>query len=299
LFHSSHPYILTYVDSFDTEDSVLLVTEPCTPLEIWLKKVVDDPTVGKQNLFSELTWGFKCILKALEFLHSNCNLIHGNLGLHSIFITPNGDWKLGSLELACNVTSADDLSLFLPNHFILDSSYISPERQKLKDNDQSKVGEVLKARVPPYYIDMYSFGQCVTKAFILCKEEMQGSLEKYILLTLNPDIKKRPQAKKLLTTSIFNSDYIKILESIQEFSLKNPKEVLEAIGQLDPLLPQMANSICGHKLLPSVNKVLQISINDFQNRDAREGARQVMFVYYFFYSLTFCDSFYLVDCHLH
>lgn len=262
----------------DTEESVILVTEPCTPLEIWLKKVVNDPSVPRQNLFSELTWGFKCVLKAVDFLHSNCSIIHGNLGLHSIFVTPNGDWKLGSFELACNVNSPEDLSLFIPNHFILDASYISPERQKLKDlHDQRVIDEVLKPKVPPFYIDMYSFGQCVTKAFIICQEELHGSLEKYIALALNPDIKKRPQAKKLLTTSVFNSDYIKILENIQEFSLKNPKEILEAIGQLDSLIPQMAISICNYKLLPSVNKVLQISVNDFQNRDAREGARQVTF----------------------
>jgi hypothetical protein len=95
-------------------------------------------------------------------------------------------------------------------------------------------------------------------------------------LTVHNDIKKRPLAKKLLTTATFTSEYIQILESVQEFSVKGPKEILEAIAQLDPLLPQMAISICAHKVLPSLCKVLQIAINDFQIRDSRETARQVV-----------------------
>ncbi len=274
---SRHPYILTYVDALEEEESTVLVTEPCTPLEVWVKKVAHDPSIPKQNLFSELTWGFRCILKAIDFLHANCSLIHGNLGMHSIFVTPNGDWKLGSFELACNVTNNDDITHFINHHLILDKSYIAPERLTLTSTsfDSVKIEEVLKAKVPPFYLDMYSFGQCVSKTFQLADEELKGSLEKYITLTIHNDMKKRPKAKKLLETSIFNSDYIKILENVQEFSLKNPKEILEAIGQLDPLIPQMAIAICNHKLLPSVCKVLQISTNDFQNRDAREGARQV------------------------
>ena len=259
----------------DTEEDVILITEPCTPLEIWLKKVVHDPLVPKQNLFSELTWGFRCILKAIDFLHANCSLLHGNLGLHSLFVTPNGDWKIGAFELSCNVNNGDEVDAFISNHLMLDNAYISPERSKLTSHDTQKIEEVLKAKVPPYYIDMYSFGQCVSKTFVLADEELKGSLEKYITLTIHPDMKKRPKAKKLLETAIFNSDYIKILENIQEFSLKNPKEIIESIGQLDPLLPQMAIAICNHKLLPSVCKVLQISINDFQIRDSREAARQV------------------------
>jgi SCY1-like protein 1 len=82
----------------------------------------------------------------------------------------------------------------------------------------------------------------------------------------------------LLQTSTFNSDYINILENVQEFSLKGPKEILESIKLLDPLLPQMPVAICSHKVLPNICRVLQISLNDFQNRDARENCRQAIVV---------------------
>ncbi len=255
-----------------------MVTESCTPLEQWLKNVVSDPKIPKQYLFYELAWGFKCVLQALEFFHSNCSLFHGNLSLQSIFVTPNGDWKLSGLELACNVNNNDEITQFITNHFILENDYISPERSTLRDHDAGKIESVLKAKVPPYYIDIYSFGICVEKAFKICNETITGSFEKHITLTIHQEVRKRPTAKKLLQTSTFNSDYIKILESVQEFSVKNPKEILESITQIEPLLPQIAISICNYKLLPGVCKVLQLSIVDFQNRDLREQSRQAIVV---------------------
>jgi hypothetical protein len=137
-----HPYVLTYVESIEIEDSVVLVTEQCTPLEIWLKKVRNDPAIPKQNLFSELTWGFKCVLKAIDFLHSSCSLLHGNLGLHAIFVTPNGDWKLGAFELATNVEAADNISQFLSHHTMLDGFYLSPERKTLGSDSVDSVLKV-------------------------------------------------------------------------------------------------------------------------------------------------------------
>lgn len=270
-----HPYVVSFLDSLETEEALILVTEAVTPIDIWLKQLVKDLNMSPTNLIQELTWGFKCILKALDFLHSQGGLFHGNLGLQSIFISQNGDWKLSSFELACNPNNIEDVNHFVSNHFILENSMISPERNGLRPGDSSKIDLALKSKVPPFYIDMYSFGQCMQKAFRLVGAELSGSLEKYIALTVSPDMKKRPTAAKLLGTASFNSDYIKILENVQEFSVKGPKEILDAIKELDPLLPQMTTAICTHKLLPNVCRVLQIAVNDYQNRDARESCRGV------------------------
>lgn len=52
-----HPSVLTYVDSLDTEEALMLVTEQCTPLQKWLDEVNSNPSTNKQNLVYELTWG--------------------------------------------------------------------------------------------------------------------------------------------------------------------------------------------------------------------------------------------------
>lgn len=294
-----HPNVLTYMDSLDSDEALLLVTEQCTPLQQWLQEVNSNPATSKQNLVYELTWGnmcflilvsrmltrfvsigFKGILKALDFLHSNCSLIHGNVGPHSIFITQNGDWKLGAFELACNVNNTDEVDYFCNNHNILETSLQPPERVGLRPGDSGRIDTALKSKVPPYYLDVFSFGRSVERVFEDTSTDLTGSLSKYVATTVSSDMKKRPQAAKLLQAAVFNSDYIKILENVQEFSIKGQKEILESIKELDPLLPQMTVPICSHKVLPSVCKALQIAVNDFQNRDAREGCRQVSLVFH-------------------
>jgi hypothetical protein len=243
-------------------------------------------------LFHELIWGFRCILKGLEFLHSNCFSIHGNLNFSSIFICSNGDWKLSCFELLCNVNHSDDMLSFLAYHYIIgDKEWISPERASLTDNSHHQIGsnntadsqeknieEIMKSSNPPYYLDIYSFGKIIQKVFTSChitlsKEDL--SFKNYLLLMVGSTYKKRPTAKKLLSLSTFHSNYMKILENIQEFSLKSNKEILESIEQMNPLLSFITVSICNYKLLPNIMRILQMNINDYSNRDAREGVRQV------------------------
>ncbi len=45
-----HPYVLTFVDSLENEESVLLVTESCIPLEKRLAELTKDTSLAKQNL---------------------------------------------------------------------------------------------------------------------------------------------------------------------------------------------------------------------------------------------------------
>jgi hypothetical protein len=62
--------VLTFLESADIEDSILLVTEQCTPLEQWLENVnIDDATPEvKESTVQELLWGFRCILNGLQVL---------------------------------------------------------------------------------------------------------------------------------------------------------------------------------------------------------------------------------------
>ncbi len=259
------------------EDSLALVTESCVPFEVWLKSIRDGGISGesKQNLTQEIIWGFRCVLLALSFLHSNGSLLHGNLGLQSIFVVPGGDWKIGSMELACNMGIAEDMDYFVRNHTALGKPFASPERQTLRVGDAATNDAVLKAKLPPYYIDIYSLGQCIQATFNALDLEMPASLEKYLALMLHAEIRKRPTALKLSQSAVFSSEYVRLLESISELPLKSSKEALEVMGQLEPKIAALSKSMCAHKILPNVCRSLQMAINDFPNRDAREACRQV------------------------
>ena len=49
-------------------------------------------------------WGLFQIASALQFLHRDCQLLHGNPVLgYAIFTDRSGEWKLGGFELVCSL----------------------------------------------------------------------------------------------------------------------------------------------------------------------------------------------------
>jgi hypothetical protein len=61
-----HPYVLTYIDSLDVEDSLMLVTEQCVPLSQWLNSIYVTSS-SAENLVIELTWGKIALFDSLSF----------------------------------------------------------------------------------------------------------------------------------------------------------------------------------------------------------------------------------------
>eukprot|EP01038_Epipyxis_sp_PR26KG_P008742 gene8742-11813_t len=264
-----HPFVVNFLESIELEDSILLVSESCIPLDTWLKSVQDRPdssiTSQSQSIIQELYWGFKCILMALDFLHLKCQMVHGYLGFHAIFVTASGDWKLSAFDLAGNICNSNDFEFLYRNQSLLPKKYQSSERSKLDFSS-------LKAL--PYHIDIYSFGQCMNDAFNNLGIEIPQNLSKLIMSMTSADVKKRPSSNKLLSNPCFNTESIRLLESIGELNLKTPKEQMEVFNQIEPRVNELASSICVYKIVPCLIQTLQISVNDFANRDARETCRQ-------------------------
>ena len=92
---------------------------------------------------------------------------------------------------------------------------------------------------------------------------------------VHAEMKKRPSAQKLMQCSMFNSEHLLFIESIGELSLKAPREFLEVISKMEPKVAGLSRAVCAHKILPNLARTLQIAVNDFPLRDAREGCRQV------------------------
>jgi SCY1-like protein 1 len=262
-----HPYILTFLDGADLEDSLVLVTEQCIPLEKWLKNSqieYENNNNDKQPLIQELLWGFRCILNALMFLHFNCSLSHGFLGLHSIFVCNSGDWKIGSLDLACNLKNDDDISFARTHCHLLQKPYIPPERLQSSWD----------ASVPIGSADIYSLGQCMQKSFNLVDLDIPVEFSKYLQKMISMEAKRRPSSSQLSKLPIFNSDHINLLLSLGELSIKPANESIQILGQVASQIQNIPKSVCIYKILPSVAKSLRMAINDFSNRDSRESCRQ-------------------------
>lgn len=272
-----HPYILSYIESADYDDSLVLVTEGCTPLEKWLLNAAKNEAarsgLDTDSLQQEILWGLKCVLEALQFMHTN-SLVHNYLGMHSIFVAKSGDWKIAALDLVGNVTLEDDFNFLKTYAGLLPRPYISPEREQplLRATDADKAGKLAVGSAA----DMYSLAYCIKNSFFIAKLAVPEGLSKYFVRMMSVDPKRRPTASQLIKCPVFTSESIKLMASLGELAaLKPANESLEILGQLSEKVPILPMSICVHKILPSLARTLQMACTDFTNRDSRESCRQV------------------------
>jgi serine/threonine protein kinase len=153
--------VLGFIDSTDLEDQLILVTEYCTPLSVWLSNQLATTVTAEDRalLFEECLWGFKCVLTALSFLHTAGNMTHGYLGPHAIFVCKTGDWKLGAFELSANSSNSADTSIVLQHGHLLERAYQAPER---------KIIDEAALRNPVGSADIYSLSQVSLFSKYLC-----------------------------------------------------------------------------------------------------------------------------------
>lgn len=165
-----HPHILTYIDSLEVEESLMLVTEPCLPLDIWLSNKKNEQTTDNseedhdRNLIDELTWGLKCVLRALEFLHNNCNLTHNALTTQAIFVTPNHDFKLANFEFS--LTATEKVDVYSQYAHFFDKFYLAPELKKIDLSSVQKV-ELFFREELANRVDIFAFGQLQSRVLSL------------------------------------------------------------------------------------------------------------------------------------
>ena len=272
-----HPYILSYIESADYDDSLVLVTEGCTPLERWLLNAAKNKStrgdLDTDSLQQELLWGLKCVLEALQFLHMN-SLVHNYLGMHSIFVAKSGDWKIAALDLVGNVTLEDDFNYLKTYACLLNKPYISPEREQplQRSTEAERAGKLAVGSAA----DIYSLAYCIQNSFSFAELAVPEGLSKYFARMMSVDPKRRPTASQLAKCPVFTSESIKLMASLGELAaLKPANESLEILGQLSEKIPILPMSICVHKILPSLARTLQMASTDFSNRDSRESCRQV------------------------
>merc|ERR550517_1249252 len=92
-----HPSVLTFLAECDSPASVLLATEPVSPLSEHLGEILDR---GPKREYY-LAWGIFQLCRALAFLNNDAKLKHNNINSASVFVTRAGDWKLAGLEYVC------------------------------------------------------------------------------------------------------------------------------------------------------------------------------------------------------
>ncbi|KAG6737703.1 hypothetical protein POTOM_059231 [Populus tomentosa] len=98
-----HPNILSFLHSTEVESvegsssriTIYIVTEPVMPLSEKIKELGLEGTQRDEYY----AWGLNQIAKAVNFLNNDCKLVHGNVCLASVVVTPTLDWKLHAFDV--------------------------------------------------------------------------------------------------------------------------------------------------------------------------------------------------------
>ena len=181
-----HPYILSFIDSVDSEEDLILVTESAVPLDTWLQGRLD-AKVAPNDIFQEINWGFRCVLTALDFLHNQGTMTHSYVCLEAIYVCPNGDWKLGSMELSCKADNFEDESFLRAHNQYLERDYLPPERDRFDD---------ISIRRAKGAIDIYSTAVCMQKLFNKLVDT-PPQYTKYLKAMLRGEVERRPKASQI------------------------------------------------------------------------------------------------------
>lgn len=246
-----HPYILQYLDGVDLEKELVLVTEPVIPLVEWLA------TLKPEFREEQVAWGLRCLAAALEFLTgSPHHMTHGMVCSHNVFVTKAGDWKLGGLDLLCEWRQGGkDVFHFQLHEALVPPEYRAPER---RNNNMD-----LMLRSVPGALDVWALGVLIGNVVELTEGKApSGPLASVHRRLLSENPKDRPSAGQILRHPYFSpkssKGLIRILEFLENFSLKEDAEKLEFFNSLVPLVAQLPPEVGIYKILPTFRDYVHI-----------------------------------------
>ncbi|XP_005104973.3 uncharacterized protein LOC101853875 [Aplysia californica] len=201
-----HPNVVRFIECGDTSESFWLATESVSPLM----------TAVPDMSSAELCAGLYDLLQGLDFLHSKLGMCHNNLCLSSVYVAPDGVWKLGGLEHACSFKLATQDYLDKCRAFRVEDS-LAPEEKASNVKADPALGH---AR------DVFAFGVLVDALmdFVLEKDQTSQMLEQQLSLCVNSDPTSRPKVTALLGLPVFQNDLIDIVVFLKNITLKSDTE---------------------------------------------------------------------------
>ncbi|KAK5987839.1 Protein kinase domain-containing ppk32-like protein [Cladobotryum mycophilum] len=234
----------------------------------------------------EIQKGLLQISKALEFLHENAGLVHGNLTPDAVLINAKSDWKISGLafcspaEGSTKPTSIQGISLSevlnldprLPKFVQLNLDYTSPDF--VMDNNLTPSADMFSLGIlsvalynSPHQSPIECHGSVSTykRAFsssstvpttsnnFLSSRPLPKDLASHVLPKL---ITRRPAqrmtAKEFQASEYFDNVLVSTIRFLDTFPAKTPNEKSQFLRGLVKVLPSFPKSVMEKKLLPAL-----------------------------------------------
>ncbi|KAH8170981.1 protein kinase domain-containing protein [Sarocladium implicatum] len=234
----------------------------------------------------EIQKGLLQISKALEFLHENAGLVHGNLTPEAILINAKSDWKISGLSFCSPVensnkpTSIPPISLNevlnmdprLPKTVQLNLDYTSPDF--VMDHNLTSSADIFSLGLlcvalynSPHkspletngsissYKRVFASSSSVpsTSNNFLSSRPLPRELSSQVLPRL---ITRRPAqrmtAREFQDSELFNNILVSTIRFLDSFPAKTPNEKSQFLRGLIKVLPSFPKSIMEKKVLPAL-----------------------------------------------
>ncbi|KAJ7548604.1 hypothetical protein O6H91_07G018900 [Diphasiastrum complanatum] len=261
-----HPNILAFlhgteVESMEggvTKPTVYIVTEPVMPLAEKIKEL-NLEGIQREEYYA---WGLHQVAKAVSFLNNDCKLVHGNVCLASVVVTPTLDWKLHALDVLSEFDggSVEATAPMFQYEWLVGTQYKAMELAK---NDWETI-----RKSPPWAIDSWGIGCLIYELFSGSKLTRTEELRNTVTIPKNllPDYQrllgsvpsKRLNSSKLIDNSEFFQN--KLVETIQFMEILNLKDSIEKeafFRKLPNVAEQLPRQIATRKLLPLLASALE------------------------------------------
>ncbi|KAG5224463.1 inactive serine/threonine-protein kinase [Salix suchowensis] len=261
-----HPNILSFLHSTEVETvegsssrvTIYIVTEPVMPLSEKIKELGLEGTQRDEYY----AWGLNQIAKAVSFLNNDCKLVHGNVCLASVVVTPTLDWKLHAFDVLSEFdgNNGNATGPMLQYEWLIGSQY--------KPMELAKSDWVAIRKSPPWAIDSWGLGCLIYELFSGMKlgktEELRDTasipkslLQDYQRLLSSMPSRRMNTAKLLENSEYFQNKLVDTIHFMEILTLKDSVEKDTFFRKLPNLAEQLPRQIALKKLLPLLASALE------------------------------------------
>ncbi|XP_038208902.1 protein-associating with the carboxyl-terminal domain of ezrin [Zerene cesonia] len=197
-----HPFIVRYISAWQQRSTFHLATEYIQPLA----HVISSQTPLQKCI------GLNNILQALVFLHEQGKVSHNNISTSAIYVSGDGQWKLGGLQYLCNFSEQTPA--------YLKQSRIHRYDKAVDPNEDTNE--------PTTKVDQYAFAVLVEDIFKGCKDDEVPYLKEFKKFCRerlqSPDCKQRPSLSEVMQHDFFNHEFISVYKFLSFLPLKCNEE---------------------------------------------------------------------------